>query len=239
MIRDPHELGDIVGVWAHPDDESFVMGGLMAAAAQSGARVVCITATRGELGAQDAGRWPLERLAEIRTGEMADALNALGVREHRWLGYVDGSCPSVDEGEAAGRIAEILREVSPRTMITFGPDEFTKHPDHLAVSAWTTQAFGRAAIPGASLYYAAITPEQVDEYIRAYPEINGWAPDTPPSTALEDIAVDLDLDERLVEQKLAALRAHRSQTGPVFARFTDARLRQVMGIERFRLVATT
>ena len=65
------ELGTIVSVWAHPDDEAYLCGGLMATAADAGLRVVCVTATRGELGVTDPVRWPPERMAEIREAELA------------------------------------------------------------------------------------------------------------------------------------------------------------------------
>lgn len=64
-------LGTILGVWAHPDDETYLCGGLMARAAAAGDRVVCITATRGENGSPDEDRWPSgAALAAVRTCEM-------------------------------------------------------------------------------------------------------------------------------------------------------------------------
>ena len=48
------ELGTILGIWAHPDDEAWLSAGLMARAVDAGSRIVCVTATRGELGVQDA-----------------------------------------------------------------------------------------------------------------------------------------------------------------------------------------
>ena len=59
-------LGTILGIWAHPDDEAYLSGGLMAIARQAGCRVVCVTATRGELGTGDPVTWPPDRLAEER-----------------------------------------------------------------------------------------------------------------------------------------------------------------------------
>ena len=52
-IADIRELGTIVSVWAHPDDEAYLCGGIMATATAAGSRVVCVTATRGELGVTD------------------------------------------------------------------------------------------------------------------------------------------------------------------------------------------
>ena len=60
------ELGTILGVWAHPDDETYLSAGLMAAAADAGSRVVCITATRGEGGSMDEEQWPPESMGQVR-----------------------------------------------------------------------------------------------------------------------------------------------------------------------------
>lgn len=92
---DVAELGTIVAVWAHPDDEAFLSAGLMAMAAGAGSRVVCVTATRGEHGTSDPAQWPPTRLAAVRERELAASLTALGVDEHHWLGMEDGRCASV------------------------------------------------------------------------------------------------------------------------------------------------
>jgi LmbE family N-acetylglucosaminyl deacetylase len=70
------ELGTILSVWAHPDDESFAAGGLLAAASDAGSRIVCLTATRGELGTADPEHWPRSRLAQTRSRELSAALAA-------------------------------------------------------------------------------------------------------------------------------------------------------------------
>ena len=61
------ELGTILGVWAHPDDETYLTAGLMARAADDGERVVCVTATKGEGGSWDEKRWPSETMGECET----------------------------------------------------------------------------------------------------------------------------------------------------------------------------
>ena len=76
-------------------------------AARAGSRVVCVTATRGELGSADVEQWPLATLADVRTLEMAASLDILGVREHHWLDYPDGACPQIPESDAVGRLVEI------------------------------------------------------------------------------------------------------------------------------------
>ena len=66
------DLGTILGVWAHPDDEAYLSGGLMAMARDAGARVVCVTATRGELGTPDPRTWPPDQLAVVLSGGDTD-----------------------------------------------------------------------------------------------------------------------------------------------------------------------
>jgi len=116
----------------------------MADAIARGHRVVCVTATRGELGSTDASRWPPgAQLAEVRTKELAASLAELGVTEHIWLDYPDGGCADVDEAEAAARIKAIAEDVQPDTVLTFGPDGATWHPDHITVSGCTSSAMAR------------------------------------------------------------------------------------------------
>src|SRR5918997_4348807 len=128
------ELGTILGIWAHPDDEAYLSGGLMAMARDNGSRVVCVTATRGELGTPDPVAWPLHRLATARTGELARCLEILGVTEHHWLGYRDGECATVHAADAVAQLCGVIGRVGPDTVLTFGPDGITGHPDHQAVS---------------------------------------------------------------------------------------------------------
>ena len=85
-------LGTILGIWAHPDDEAYLSGGLMALARDAGSRVVCVTATRGELGTPDPATWPPERLAAERTGELAAAWRSSASPSTTGSGYRDGEC---------------------------------------------------------------------------------------------------------------------------------------------------
>src|SRR5207245_1015642 len=96
---EPLDLGSILGIWAHPDDETFFSGGVMAHAVRMGRRVVCVTATRGEsstLGANDSP----DELATRREDELERSLSALGVTEHHWLDYEDGGLSRVPRNEA-------------------------------------------------------------------------------------------------------------------------------------------
>ena len=116
------ELGTILGVWAHPDDDIYLSSGLMAVAAAAGNRVVDVTATRGEGGSMDEDRWPSERMAEVRTVEMRRSLEVLGVEEHRFLeGPIDVDMQTPLDPTGARQVVEIMREVQPDTVLTFGP----------------------------------------------------------------------------------------------------------------------
>ena len=85
--HDVDALGRVLGIWAHPDDETYLAGGLIAAAARNGQATMCITATSGEHGTTDLSRWPPVRLARRRRRELRQALDILGVRHHVVLGY--------------------------------------------------------------------------------------------------------------------------------------------------------
>src|SRR5664279_6249016 len=89
------DIGVLLGVWAHPDDDAYLTAGLMSVVRAAGHRVVVATATKGELGTEDPVALPPERLALIRERETAASLAALDVREHRWLGHRDGT---LDQG---------------------------------------------------------------------------------------------------------------------------------------------
>src|SRR3954467_475717 len=98
------DLGTIASIWAHPDDETYLSGGIMAEAAARGQRVVCVSATAGERGTDDPDTWPPDRLGRIRRWEAAAAMAVLGVADHRFLDYPDGGMREVDPPEPVGRL---------------------------------------------------------------------------------------------------------------------------------------
>ncbi|MGH3944816.1 MAG: PIG-L deacetylase family protein [Pseudonocardiaceae bacterium] len=217
-------LGTILGVWAHPDDEAYLSGGLMALARDAGSRVVCVTATRGELGTPDPATWPPHRLATERTGELARSLEILGVDEHHWLGYRDGDCARVSIPHAVGRLCALIAEVRPDTVLTFGPDGQTGHPDHRAVSAWATEAFDRAAPRGSRLLYCTVTDEWARRWSALSEQFGVFAPGYPITTPTGQLAVNLRLDPTTTARKVRALRAQDTQTAGLVA---------VMGLDTY------
>jgi LmbE family N-acetylglucosaminyl deacetylase len=231
-------LGDtILGVWAHPDDDIYLSSGLMAVAAASGARVVDVTATRGEGGSMDEARWPAARMAEVRTEEMRRSLDILGVGEHRFLeGPVDVDMRTPLDDVGAAQVLEIMRQVQPDTVLTFGPDGMTGHEGHKSVSAWTGAAFDEAAKPGARLYHATVTQAWADVWLPLLAPFDIFLPGTPVVAAADDLAIDFALPADVLDRKFAAIQAHESQVEGLVAVFGD-RMRDWMAVEYFRLAA--
>ena len=226
-------LGTILGVWAHPDDEAYLSAGLMALARRNGSRVAVATATLGERGTDDPDTWPPERLAPRRRIEMAQSLAELGVDDHRWLGFEDGRCDSVDHSEGAEAVASVIRSVKPDTILTFGPDGMTGHPDHRAVSSWTTAAWeqtGRTA----RLWFATLTPAFHEQWGPLNDEVGLWSGGQPPVTEPAALATEVHLGGEILERKLAALRAHTSQTTGLIEAVGPDRFRSWWATESFR-----
>jgi LmbE family N-acetylglucosaminyl deacetylase len=215
-------LGAVLMIWAHPDDETYLAGGLSAALTDAGHRVVCVTASRGEAGVSSAAALRRDRLAAIRTTELEEALRMLGVEEHHWLDYPDGGCADVDAEEAAARIAVVLHEVRPHTVVTFGPDGFTGHPDHQAVSRWTDLALARAATRP-RLLHAVAREEVVDRELTE--DFGVYELGRPRVCADDELDLLLELDGDLLDRKVDALLRQVSQTGGLV---------EAIGLERFR-----
>lgn len=208
---DVARLGTIVGVWAHPDDEAYTSGGVMAAAVENGQRVVVVTATAGELGTPDPQVWPPERLGALRRRELAASLAALGVHEHRWLGHRDGTLQSVPDAVGVAQVASVLEDVEPDTVLTFGPDGLTGHGDHKQVSWWTDAAI-REVRAGARVLHATTGGDHLERFADVHDRFDVFFAGPPPWSPASMMALELHLDEALLDAKMAALRAQASQT---------------------------
>jgi LmbE family N-acetylglucosaminyl deacetylase len=218
------DYGTMLSVWAHPDDEAYLSGGLMALAADAGSRVVCVTATRGERGTPDPQRWPPDRLAAERTVELARCLEILGVTEHRWLDYPDGGCAAVPAEEAVRRLCAVFEEVRPDTVVTFGPDGNTGHADHRTVSAWVDAAFDRAAAPGTRLLQSAVGERWVRRWSAVNERLHVFEPGYPQVFPDDRLDLDLVLDPDTLARKVKALAAQTTQT---------AGLIELMGVDEY------
>ena len=150
----------ILAVLAHPDDESFGLGGTLALYARRGYVTYLVCATRGEAGTVDPEYLKdFKDTAELRTAELNGAAKILGLREVFFLGYRDSGMPGTEENrhpealinhtvdEIAGKVVEYIRELKPEIVVTFDPIGGYKHPDHIQIHKATVLAFENADNP--------------------------------------------------------------------------------------------
>src|SRR6478609_824308 len=140
----------LLAVLAHPDDESLGFGGTFAKYAAEGMETYLVTATRGERGrfGPRGERGDPAEVGRLREAELRAAAAVLGIREVSVLGFPDGA---VDKEPAAAAIRAIvthIRRIQPDVVVTFGPEGAYGHPDHIAVSQFTTAAAVCAADSG-------------------------------------------------------------------------------------------
>ncbi|MFZ5815976.1 MAG: bacillithiol biosynthesis deacetylase BshB2 [Bacillota bacterium] len=203
----------ILVIMPHPDDETFAVGGTIALYAREGVPVTYVCGTRGEMG-RNMGRPPFatrESLPDLRERELREACRILGITDLRFLGIRDKTTEFLDPDELAARLRVIIEEIRPSLIITYHP-LYSVHPDHMALGAATVRAV------------AQMEPaERPPVHTRAF----GKA-----SAALGD--PDLVVDTSAVwETKLAAIKAHRSQSENMLAKMeSDPALRERMSRER-------
>jgi LmbE family N-acetylglucosaminyl deacetylase len=228
----PRDLGTILSIWAHPDDETYLAGAIMAAAVSAGQRVVCATATVGERGTDDPVTWPPERLGRVRRWEAAAAMAVLGVREHHVLGLPDGGL-GAHEADGVDLVRQLIDEVRPDTILTFGPDGRTFHPDHVAIHRWVTTAWvhrgGRTR-----LLHAVVTAEDLDDFLALEEELGVYmGVERPRGFARAELALHVEATGALLDQKLAALRAMATQTSGAMAAIDPATFAAMVATEAF------
>ena len=229
-------------VHAHPDDESIGTGSTMAHYAATGAHVTLVTCTLGEEGEIHVPELAQLAAAEAdqrggyRIGELAAACAALGVTDHRFLGgagrYRDSGMMGLatndhprafwraDLDEAAGHLVEIMREVRPQVMITYDPDGFYGHPDHIQAHRVAMRAVELAAAEGiapAKVYWTAMPRSVLEAGLDHFVETsdNPFAgidsvDELPFGTPDPEIAARIDATEHHVAKE-TAMRAHATQ----------------------------
>jgi LmbE family N-acetylglucosaminyl deacetylase len=253
-------MGTLLLVHAHPDDECVATGGVMIRAHDHGHRVVLVTATRGEEGEihnmDEASVRP--RLGEVRTEELRRSGEILGVDRQVFLEYRDSGMagtPSNDDprsfhsaplGEAAGRLAAIMREERPDVVVTYTPDGTYGHPDHMKAHHTTIAALDLLDEEGwrpAKAYLHAIPRSFIRQMRERMREVGSEAdaiairiegiPD-------EEITTVVEVRD-LVDRKRASFAAHVSQNDPnsPFASMADQMFVAAFGTERFVLARGT
>jgi LmbE family N-acetylglucosaminyl deacetylase len=155
----------LLAVVAHPDDETFGAGSVLAWAAGQGAEVTVACGTRGEAGeiAPGSAATP-ESLGDVREAELRAAAKTLGVARVELLGYRDsGMAGTAENGhpdalinapqeDVAALVVRVTRSVRPHVVITMEPGGGYGHPDHIRMTEIAVRAFGLA---GDAAYSAA------------------------------------------------------------------------------------
>ena len=222
----------LLAVFAHPDDETFRCGGLLALLAGRGVQVNVLTATRGEAGScGDPQLCCAEELADVRERELQCACNVLGIRPPIFLDYLDGKLCEVDVEAATTRIKAVARELHPQILLTWPADGLSGHPDHKTVSRWTSLVFEEMATDTeapTALYHLTVSQSVANELNLS--ELH----------AIPDEKVSLTVDVLPVwKQKRTAIHCHRTQRGgsPILTA-TEEKQRLFFGKEHFRRVCT-
>ncbi len=221
----------ILSVLAHPDDESFGMGGTLAFYAEQGVKVYLVCATRGEAG--EVGPDYLQNydsIGALREAELRCAASHLGLAGVYFLDYRDsGMTGSTDNHhpqaliqapieEVAAKIVSIIREIKPQVVLTFDPIGGYRHPDHIAIHKATLQAFQQAGNPEtpcdlpayqpAKLYYHTISKRFIRLTVRLLKLLgkdpSRWGENQDidlASLAIEDFPVHAQIKYRAVETR--------------------------------------
>lgn len=219
-------------VFAHPDDETFVAGGVCRRYADAGAEVVLVTATRGEAGT--CGTPPLcsrEELAARRETELREAARILGLSEVHLLDYRDAELGEASASAIRGELAAVIRRHRPQVLLTFDPQGMSGHPDHVAISRFATDAVALAADPQ---HDDATRAHQVSRVLWNGP-IAPWRVTEPDDLSLLNGA-DFVIDTSAARHaKAEALRAHRTQRVQIDRLFfAEKEVEAILSVEVFR-----
>jgi LmbE family N-acetylglucosaminyl deacetylase len=219
--------------FAHPDDESFLVSGIASMYSSEGVHVVLSTATLGEAG--KTGEPPVctrEQLPAVRKAELRNAAGLIGLGEPILLGYRDRELASAPVEEIRRKLVAIIRQHRPQVVVTFDPNGANGHPDHVAISRFTSDAIAAAA--DGRWFPEAGAPHAVSRLVWP-PPVRPWSLARVSETGGQpgfDFVFDI---RRWSERKAQALRAHRSQhlsVNRVF--FSQPDVERLLGVEAFR-----
>lgn len=219
--------------FAHPDDESFSGAGTAMKYAALGARTVLVTATLGQKG--KCGEPPVcrpEEIAATRERELREAARIIGFDELHLLGYMDRELAKAPPEEIRATLVSIVRRARPDIVFTFDPNGFNVHPDHVAISRFTSDALAAAADPR---WHPEAGEAHTVSRLLWTPPLGPWEAARLPR--IEDVpGADFVLDvSAFRDRRIAALRAHRTQHLSVERFFFDQPdLDRILGIEIWR-----
>jgi len=220
-------------IFAHPDDESVFAGGVACRTVAEGGQVALCTATPGERGR--LGDPPVcqpDRLGAVRQTELMVARAELGIGTVRVLGYPDRGLACAPADTIRRQLVEIIRAVRPQVIVTFDPNGSNLHPDHVAISRFTSDA---AAAAGDARWFPELGEAHATVRLLWTLPVRPWEVLRRTDPALEPGA-DFVLDvSPFAERKKAALMAHRTQhlsLDRIF--FSKPDVIRLLGVEMFR-----
>jgi len=209
------EKRSILSIFAHPDDESYGVGGALAKYHQEGVRLVLVTLTDGGSGSKrlQPGILPDAPLGECRLKELERACQVLGIDRLITLGYTDGKLDQDDRNEMREQIVSIILEERPDIMLTFHPNGISGHRDHILTAEVTKEAFWQATKSEKSphqtkkLYYHCMIDKVAAMLGRRYPGRKYFG------LKLEEITTIIDTSD-YTNIRLEALKCHQTQFSP-------------------------
>lgn len=220
----------VLAVYAHPDDELFHGGGMLAHLSAQGVRVTLACATRGEAGKAHPSVGAVGDLGAWRAEELRRSCAILGLREPVFLGFHDSArkerlrrddpraLANVDMLEVETAVRRAIADVEPHVIVTFDPHGGYYHPDHIAVHRATTAAFWSSGVMGDAaptrLFYSVFplaTFRAHADASRGWGVTDGLDPEVF-AVAPQTIAVAFDA-RPYMERKLRAFAAHQSAFG--------------------------
>jgi LmbE family N-acetylglucosaminyl deacetylase len=153
----PSQSRTLLAVFAHPDDEAMAGPLLARYGREPGVAVYLVIATNGEKGVNSFANIPAgDALAAVRVKEAACAASALGVKPPVLLGLPDGGLGDTRMlAQLAAKLGDLIRDLQPDAIVTWGPDGGYGHPDHRLVSAVVTQIVQEGTVT-TRLAYAAL-----------------------------------------------------------------------------------
>jgi len=214
-------------ILAHPDDETFGVGGTLIRYVKEGHAVHSLCLTEGEqgwAGPKDAPIVPREQVGATRAKELAEAGRRMGLASVTCLKYPDGRLASVKESLVVNDIVRWLRSVRPDVTIIWGPDGGYGHPDHIAAGERALRAIELAGIQRYEptlgehvhvkrCYRFVAAAEFVDSLGQVVPEFAQYIATLavqPQRWTRERLGAVIDITAD-VEQKIHAMNAHRTQ----------------------------
>jgi LmbE family N-acetylglucosaminyl deacetylase len=213
----------LVGVFAHPDDDVYTIGGSLALE-HDRLDVTLVFCTSGDAGPIWIGGVRREELGPVREREQAASMDALGIdADVRFLRHPDYHLPDVPFEELVAQIEEVLRQVRPDVVVTFGGEGMTSHHDHIRAGEAAEAAFHRARVDlgggaFARLLQVTLPRSAVDRFYAGLREIGETSYGEEGTlfnlTGVPDERIAVAVDTRpVLATKLAGVEAHRTQIG--------------------------